>query len=195
MALFKNIFSVTALVAVLSFLSFGVNARPVSEVKERTPNKEYLLGVSDAKASDSQSFSVIFDKPTIGRMIKRLNHFGTPLILFEGIELTCVEMDMDEDIITFNATCDYETCVTIEEFDDDELEEFIQSLAADLYEIFDTAGLDDNGYSIVERMQEMEIEVNYNFYIKDISIPVKTITINAESIEKAGLISNNIYSI
>ena len=47
MALFKNIFSVTALVAVLSFLSFGVNASPVSEVKERTPDKEYLLGVSD----------------------------------------------------------------------------------------------------------------------------------------------------
>ncbi|MBR5640207.1 MAG: hypothetical protein IKW83_10850 [Muribaculaceae bacterium] len=195
MALFKNIFSVTALVAVLSFSSVSVSAQPMSLVKERTPDKDYLLGESDTKVSASQSFKVIFDKPTIGSMIKRLNHFGTPLILGDGIELSSVDMDMDEDIITFNATCDYETFVTIEEFEEDELEEFVQSLEVSLYEIFNTAGFDDNGDSLVKRLQDMNITVNYNFYIKNIGVIVKTFTINAQSIENAGLIANNIYSI
>lgn len=186
MRLFKYILSTTALVAVLSFSSFRVGAQPVSEVKD------FKL---DAKSVTKDSSAKIYDKPTVYRVVKYIDFVYTPYIFDDGFELTSVDMDIDDDVISFNSTCDYATCVAIEELEEDELKEFIQELAANLYEIFSVFGPDDNGYSIVERMQEMDIEVNYNFYIKNISAPVKTITISAESIEKAGLISNKIYSI
>lgn len=195
MTLFKNILSATALIAVLSFSSLSMSAQRVSEVKDRTPNKEYLLGEMDmSKTVTSQSYRFIYNKATVDRLVKYINSC-TPYTLNVNSVLTSVDMDMDNNVINFNTTCDYATCVTLEALDDYSLEELNHLLAAFLYELFNAAGPDDNGDTLIKCLQDMEIEVNYIFYVKGISVPVKTVTISAESIEHAGLIANKIFSI
>lgn len=179
MKLIKNILSVTALVAVLIISSFSASAERINEVKDRTLDKSY---------------GFVYDKLTVQTIIKYINYCA-PYTLDKDYELTSLDMDVDNDVINFNTTVDYATCVAIEELDDDTLKALESAIAASLYDMFESLGLDDNGDSIMDFMQDSDIKVNYNFYIKGIGVPVKTFKINPQLIERVGLISNNIYSI
>ena len=195
MTLLKNIFGATALLAVLSFSSFAATARPVCEVDCHTPGQEYLLHDSDlAQMEGFENSYFVYDRPTVQTIIQLVN-YCTPFTIDSDYELTSLDMDSDHNVIILNATVDYATCLAIVELDDYDMEEFECEIAASIYELFDYAGPDDNGDSLIDFLKDSGIKVNYNFYIKGIDVPVKTFTINPQLIERTGLTANNIYSI
>ena len=190
---FKNILSVAAVVAVVSFSSLSMSAQSKSQVKDRTPNKEYMLSdeVMTYKQTD-EAAQFIFNKDNMGLIIAYMNVF-TPYALDEDFELSSVNMEDDE--ININTTCDYYTALALNQLDEEQHEYLEQIMAAALYEIFNAMGLDDNGDSMIAKMDELDITVNYNFYIEGFDLPVKTLSFNAQFIERAGLIENMVYSI
>ena len=190
---FKNFLSVAAVVAVVSFSSFSMSAQSKSKIKDRTPNTEYMLndeGMAYKQADEAAQF--IYNKDNMGLIIAYMNVF-TPYTLDEDFELTSVSMEDDE--ININTTCDYYTALAISQLDEEQHDYLEQLMAAALYEIFNAMGLDDNGDSMIAKMDELDITVNYNFYIEGFELPVKTLTFDAQFIERAGLIENMVYSI
>jgi len=190
---FKNILSVAVLVAVVSFSNFSMIAQTKSQVKDRTPDKEYMLSdenLACEQASEDELF--VYDEENMDLMVSYLNIF-TPYTLDEDIELSSIDMTDKE--ININTTCDYNTALEFEIIDVEYHEHLEQVMAAALYELFNAMGPDDNGDSMIAKMIEYDITVNYNFYIKGFDVPVKTLSFSARTLEHAGLVEKMVYSI
>lgn len=189
----KNFLSVAALVAVVSFSSFGMSAKSVNSAIDSSLEKENMVeNMSQADKLVEQKTPFIFNMDYLNHVVSFMNIF-TPCAIDEDFKLVSVTMENDE--IDINTSCDYETALAVLKIEEEMSDELKYLLAAGVYDAFNEVGVDDNGDNLVTKMQEYEIKVNYNLYIEGIEVPFKTFTFTSTFIERAGLINSNVYSI
>lgn len=173
MTFFKNFFTVAAVVAV----SFSASAQPVSQDYTDYNLDGYAISSVDA----DEPF--VFDRDFFELFVMYMNN-STPYELTSGIEISSVTLD--DNGINLNATCDEFMAYGLSYLNEEQIDQLKAIMAGGMCEIFQMFGEDDEGDTIIDKMKKLDINMNYNFYIKDQDTPVTSISLTAQYIYKVG---------
>lgn len=102
----------------------------------------------------------------------------TPFNAGYGIEISSVYMFGNS--INFNITCDYLICFCLDLMTEDSAATVKYELALALYGFFDDMGCDDNGDSIVAKMESFGLEFNYFFYVDEYQEAIMSFSITGD---------------
>lgn len=176
MKLSRHFTFIIAVIAVVFISSFGSSASPC-------PKETFYDGSSKASYDDYQEKDFVYNQEFFNLFIGYLDA-STPFDTGNGIVISGV--DMSDGDISINVTVSKLMGDYLSYFNEDVSDIMKQSLAQGLYDLFNEVGTDDEGNTIVEKMVELDINVNLEFKVEGESKKVMSIHPPAEYIESAG---------
>ncbi|MBR5640206.1 MAG: hypothetical protein IKW83_10845 [Muribaculaceae bacterium] len=178
MTFFKNIFSAAAMMAV-GFLCFSASAQPVNQVNYCT----FDGGNYNVASTNDNGANYVFNRDYFELMVMTLDS-KTPYTECEGIEISSITLK--DNSININTTLGSYYASKIKLMDSESAETVSDILAESVYQMCNMLGKDAEGYTMIEKMKALGININYNFYVRGDRVPVKSIQISAQQLCEMG---------
>jgi len=150
------------------------------------------VGHSCAVTDDGVEASFVYDKDFVELLVTLLDAY-TPYEAGSGLTLSSVSMTGGD--ININATVSRAVGLKLKSKGLDEIDSLKHDMAVMIYSLFAQLGPDDNGDSLVQKMQDYGIGVNYNFYVDGEELPVLVMALAAGYINAAGSQDQMVYSV
>lgn len=178
MTLFKTFFGTAAIVAAFSFSSLDVSAQQVGQFVDLTDYEdEYVASVINVNINEPY----VYDRDFFEMLVMFMNS-TTPYNMGSGIEITSVTLDGNA--ININTTFDESITKYLSCFDEEQIEQLRETMTNSVCEFFLIYGEDDEGDTIIEKMKELGITLNYNIFIEGDETPAKTISLIVQHIHQ-----------
>ena len=176
MKLFRHFFYYIAVIAIVFISSFDSSA-------STCPHGTFYDGNSKTSYDDIQEKDFVYNQEFFDLFIGYLDA-STPFDTGNGIVISGV--DMSDGDISISVTVSKLMGDYLNYFNEDVSDIMKQSLAQGLYDLFNDLGTDDEGNTIIDKMVELDINVNLDFKVEGESKKVMWIHLPAEYIESAG---------